>query len=468
MESWNRLVSVATVGGARAGQPEPLPGRANADPAEPQSIGDLLRLAGQGSVEVPDLPARRVLRQAAILTVARRAGYVPVRVDGALFSPYRPVNSSAHLRDGDAAPRSADRDNGRECSSAATARLAMILTDRLHLLPEWLRLIGEAGCRPPDVLLPELLDLADRQPEIARALVKVLGSRGEWLAGLNPRWAALPDSSRHRRSPSTGVQPGSDLSRLLITLVRYDRHPLGRDSISLRHPAEGDESRVRDFLRDLPAPVDGGETEVFAPPDTLLGELLTQIDPAFWIANWQVGPESIVSAVARSESRELLLQALTIAVSRFEAPGWAEPILAERLREPNEEGIGIFRLLPADRQEHWIRATLRQCRSLEADQPAFWLLIRSTAPWGRPVARLLFPLLRREVSHRAAGVLWDWQRLMRQAALSLDPRLATELADLFAPDLGAGTGLIPELSRLIDDLAFRAAMTREIGRRTPN
>lgn len=459
MESWSRLVSVAMVGVVRAGEPGPI----NADLAEPGAIADLLRLADQAGHEAADQPAPKVLRQAAILTVARRAAYMPRPVTGGLFPPFRPVR----FHDGDTVHRSAEKLSGRECSSAATARLAMILTDRLHLLPEWLKLVGEAGYRPPDVLLPELLDLGVRQPEVARALAKVLGPRGEWLAGLNPRWAGILRAAQPQGPRAAGFQPGPELSRLLVALVRYDRHPLGRDAISVRPPVEGEEELIVDFLRGLPTPVDGGEMEIFAPPDSPLGELVSWVDPAFWVRNWQIEPGAIIAAISRSESRELLLLAFTLAVSRFKAIEWVEPLLAERLREPTEEGIGIFPLLPADRQQHWILAALRQWRSLEAEQPAFWLLTRSTAPWGRPVARLLCPLILDEVRHRADAVRWDWQQLMRQAALHLDPTLAAELTDLFAPELDAGTDLIPDLSRLLDDIAFRAAMTRELGSRPP-
>ncbi|NDD63718.1 MAG: hypothetical protein EBZ36_07045, partial [Acidobacteria bacterium] len=79
-------------------------------------------------------------------------------------------------------------------------------------------------------------------------------------------------------------------------------------------------------------------------------------------------------------------------------------------------------------------------------------------------SELLWPLMTREIRHRAVPVIWDWQLLMRKAALHLDPSLAAELAGYFAAESGSGTHLIPELARMIDDIAFRAAMARELGR----
>ena len=458
MESWSRLVRMATIGIVRAGDP----GDIGAEQSLPAAVANLLRLTSDFRGKSPDALSGVILRQAAILTIARRAGFSPLNGSGALFPPYR-----SEPEGGSTSSEGAKRRT--EPPPAVTARLAMILTDRLHLLPEWLRRLDEAGYQLPSVLLPDLLELGTRQPEVGRELAKILGPRGEWLAGLNPRWSGWPRLDRNARVELQAVQPDPELSRLLAALVRFERRSLGRDLISVGLPTASENEQICNFLDNLdnlPPPATQVEFAVQVQPESPLAELLARIDLAHWVRSWQVTPEEAVLAAARSDAREMLLSALTLAVSRFAAVEWVEPLLAERLREPTEEGLGIFPLLTAERQEHWILAALRQSRTLEADQPAFWLLTRSTAVWGDRIAEALFSAMLREVGHRTAPVIWDWQRLMKQAALRLDPALASDLAARFAAVISADSPLIPDVMRLIEDITFRAAMADELRRRT--
>ncbi|MFM8394565.1 MAG: hypothetical protein ACKOB4_11650, partial [Acidobacteriota bacterium] len=169
---------------------------------------------------------------------------------------------------------------------------------------------------------------------------------------------------------------------------------------------------------------------------------------------------------ARSVEREMLLAALTEATARWKALDWVEPLIAERLSEPTEEGLDIFHLLPAARQEHLILQALRRSDNLEVDQPAFWLLTRSSTVWGRRVAAQLWPLMLREVEGRSTTVTWDWRILTAQAALRLDPRMAAEAAAFFAEVVTSASPLVPDLVRLLDDLAFRSSMASELRRRS--
>jgi hypothetical protein len=65
-------------------------------------------------------------------------------------------------------------------------------------LPEFLSLLQQSGqCIPPE-FLPQLLDWGHFHPEVRSHLRPVIGSRGEWLARLNPKWRyaqATPQSS---------------------------------------------------------------------------------------------------------------------------------------------------------------------------------------------------------------------------------------------------------------------------------
>jgi Family of unknown function (DUF5691) len=135
-----------------------------------------------------DDPAAALLDQAALLTVARRAGRRP---------------DHAEL------PPAAEQDPRPMVGRAATRRLARILGGDAvpgasgggsDLLAEWLTAVAVRDLRLPPRHLPALLDRARRSassnpdPEQARlrGLLAVTGGpRARWLAGLNPAWAYL-------------------------------------------------------------------------------------------------------------------------------------------------------------------------------------------------------------------------------------------------------------------------------------
>jgi hypothetical protein len=116
-------------------------------------------------------PAARLLDQAALLTVRRRAGVRPGTAEPVAAAPAETVPV---------------------VSPEAAHRLQRILAgEQARVLPEWLDKAAESGRRVPPRLLPELLDKgrADRglRPHIARAA----GRRGVWLALQNTDWAYL-------------------------------------------------------------------------------------------------------------------------------------------------------------------------------------------------------------------------------------------------------------------------------------
>ncbi|GAA0339864.1 DUF5691 domain-containing protein [Actinoallomurus spadix] len=124
--------------------------------------------------EIPDGPAdpaARLLDQAALLTVRRRAGWRPVGAEPTAPAP------------AETAPLVPD---------AAAERLRRILAgEHARVLPEWLEAAARSGRRVPPHLLPDLLHKgrADRalRPSIARAA----GRRGVWLAMQHVDWAYL-------------------------------------------------------------------------------------------------------------------------------------------------------------------------------------------------------------------------------------------------------------------------------------
>lgn len=102
-------------------------------------------------------------------------------------------------------PRPAAPDRRPELPPAARRRLATLLADRsgpgsggnrrgaapnlAELLPQWLAAARREGYAVPPELLPALLDVARARTDLRADALAFAGSRGRWLAQLNPDWA---------------------------------------------------------------------------------------------------------------------------------------------------------------------------------------------------------------------------------------------------------------------------------------
>ena len=454
MESWNHLVRIASLGTARAGEELSL-----VDYLDTQ---EELREILEG--EQGDEPAKRLLRNAAVLTLLRRAG-----------SPSRPATSSeigrlTHLTEG-----TPGIDSRPVCSLAAARRLVSILTTRRHLLTEWLELLDVSACRIPEGMIPEMLELGLVQPESQGILRRLIGQRGAWLAEGDPRWSWVKShpvgSVTRSHSPELNGSPDTPGSRLetgaqelVLSLLSLRSQPFERTTIEVRAPAAHELELLHQYASrcdELEEP--GSERSIHL--DSPLARLLARLDPTLLLNAWEEvlpHPELILRAAARSVEREMLLAALTEASAHWRAIDWIDLLIAERLSEPTEEGLEVFRLLPAERQEHWILQALRQSRNLEVDQPGFWLLTRSSTVWSERIASRLWPLMRVELESRTTTVNWDWRLLTSLAGCRLDPLLAGEAAAFFADSATESSPLRPDLERMLDDLSFRAAMAGEL------
>ncbi|MFD3550270.1 DUF5691 domain-containing protein, partial [Streptomyces sp. NPDC058655] len=95
------------------------------------------------------------------------------------------------------------RDPRPEPPEAARRRLAQLLADRTagggsgrrgaspdltELLPQWLAAAGRHGYRSPAALVPALLDAARARTDLRPQALALAGTRGLWLARLNPDW----------------------------------------------------------------------------------------------------------------------------------------------------------------------------------------------------------------------------------------------------------------------------------------
>jgi hypothetical protein len=168
-DSWDRLVSAALVGTGRRAVPD-TPDL----PATPAGT-----------------PARTLLDRAALAAVRRDAGYTPTT-----RTPVTPDEAPDRPEVGDAADR----------------RLAALLASRPELLPEWLRLVADAGLTPARATVPALLDRGVGDSELRPMIVAAVGPRSRWLARFKPAWAYanavhLP-GDRYRERDWTHGTPG--------------------------------------------------------------------------------------------------------------------------------------------------------------------------------------------------------------------------------------------------------------------
>ncbi len=245
--SFDDLVTVATVGVARKGLPDgTLAGQAGQ--------ADVPALTGSAAAD----PAAALLDAVALLTAARRAGMQPLSAD-------RPAPGSASDASGP------DRE-----LSARAARLLRRLghadasgvfpVPYSNLLAGPLAAARDAGYVLPAPLLPSLLDLAARDPELRPVVTALLGARGRWLAGHRPDWrrvvgqaqaagAGGPDSVRpaavtdgEKRTWRTGSR---DERRGALAALRRRDPAAGRELLTTGWGKEtgADRAALLDMLR---------------------------------------------------------------------------------------------------------------------------------------------------------------------------------------------------------------------------
>ncbi|MFE9930062.1 DUF5691 domain-containing protein [Streptomyces sp. NPDC005533] len=125
-----------------------------------------------------------LLDAAAVHAVRRRAGLRPAAA-GPLPQPAprdpRPVPPEAAGR------RLAQLLAGRTAAGGAGGRRGAA-PDLTELLPQWLAAAGRYGYRAPAALVPALLDAARARTDLRPQALALAGTRGLWLARLNPDW----------------------------------------------------------------------------------------------------------------------------------------------------------------------------------------------------------------------------------------------------------------------------------------
>ncbi|MGW7055970.1 DUF5691 domain-containing protein [Streptomyces sp. NPDC054887] len=144
--------------------------------------------------------ATALLDAAAHQTVRRRASLVPAsagaRPAPAPHDPRPPLPPAARRR-------LAQLLAGRSAAPSAAGGRRGTAPDLTELLPQWLAAANRRGFQAPPALLPSLLDAARARTDLRPQALVLAGSRGLWLARLNPDWrfalrgasggGALPD-----------------------------------------------------------------------------------------------------------------------------------------------------------------------------------------------------------------------------------------------------------------------------------
>ncbi|MFE6871025.1 DUF5691 domain-containing protein [Kitasatospora sp. NPDC057692] len=176
-DPWESLQTTALLGTDR--RPLPAPG-----PAAPYDE----------AVDRAD-PATALLELAALETVRRRAGALPV-----------PAAAPAD--------RPAAEDPRPELPAPAARRLSLLLSTRGggsgvlanvgELLPQWLATARERGYRVPAASVPALLDAARARSELRPDAVALAGPLGRWLAERNADWRFV---QRAAQDPVSAPEP---------------------------------------------------------------------------------------------------------------------------------------------------------------------------------------------------------------------------------------------------------------------
>lgn len=195
-------------------------------PAEllPPELAQIAQPAPDGADATPE---RRLWLAAGAADLWTRAGHVPPPAPAAAHSISAPEQLTA-------------------CPVRAESILKLLLqgSHPAAVLQEWLALLARKAARLPERFLPNMLDLASRQSGLRPRVLPVLGTRGRWLAALDPGWdwaAGAQDADQLQETWHNG-----GLEQRVAALARWRQQDpaAARQALQTAWPAEPPESRL--------------------------------------------------------------------------------------------------------------------------------------------------------------------------------------------------------------------------------
>ncbi|MBI3831759.1 MAG: hypothetical protein HY291_19715 [Planctomycetes bacterium] len=214
--AWEELLRIALLGTERqnAGLPAPA-GR----------LGETLAVLKASDRE------GAVLSASAAVALYLRAGRLPQRAS----VEERSADATLGAKD---LPRIGPRSAGH---------LALMLAGtHLEVLPEWLAACTAAGKRVPEERLPALLDLGGEQDALRKAIRKVLGLRGQWLAQQNEAWHwAITEAAVDEKGFLLAWQTAGTAQRLGFVFGLREKNPaLARAAVQSTWKEDSAEERA--------------------------------------------------------------------------------------------------------------------------------------------------------------------------------------------------------------------------------
>lgn len=458
-------------------------------------------------------PAKALLRAAAVLELAEKAGRVPpigeVEAVSACIAEELPM-----------------------CSPLAAESLQRMLAgEYAHLLPQWLETVAAAGFTVPPEYLPQLLSWGSQNGQWRSHLLPVLGHRGRWLAAQNPQWQ-YAEASLDRSIWETGTSAmrlwvlqlmrQSDPARArewVSSTWKQDKAPdraaflaIFKSGLSLEDEALlefslNDKSKlIRAIAADLLARLADSQLthraidratpclkivtqpslaiEVSLPqlcddaavrdgivlqPPSGMGEkswwllqLLAQVPPKVWTAT----PTEFLTVAATHPLSEVLLEGMAIAAERHRDLDWAQAILK---MTPTFPGSGntlaqvcqnLMEMLPIERREALVWQVLETegDTRLKKNHPLLFL--------GRSCRHLWSPELSLAVLHRLAIDIstsqdtynWGVRSIVKDFADFIHPAVVGDAKTLLKTAVKADSYWAQTVDEVLEILQFRNEM----------
>jgi hypothetical protein len=269
----------------------------------------------------PADPATALLDAAALMTVARRAGFRP--------EPGVAVSPASLASPEETAPELSPRAE-RSLRLLGGAQLAPgFAAGDKELLADLLTAAGDAGYVASAPLLPDLLDAAVRTTALRPVVAAVLGVRGRWLAGHRADWQRVAEAGAAATVPSDDPEvwrTGSKAERQAYLAARRERDPdAGRELLAAdwpRLPADERTALLAALARDLSA----GDEEFL---DAVLDDRASGV---------RVIAQRLLTRLPRSRFTERATERAT-AVLRLERHGQRQSLAVTRPASPDPAAV---------------------------------------------------------------------------------------------------------------------------------